>query len=41
MLQDAEGVFSDVSLVELPCSSNYDCIVEVIRNNKRDLFDHG
>jgi hypothetical protein len=40
MLQDAQRVFSDVSLVELPCSSNYDCIVEVIRNNKRDLFYH-
>jgi hypothetical protein len=41
MLQDAESAFSDVSLIELPITSNYDCIVDVIRNNGLDLFECG
>jgi hypothetical protein len=38
MLQDAASVFPDVYMHELPCSSNYDCIVDEIRINKKDLF---
>lgn len=38
MLHDAESAFPDVSLIELPMASNYDCVVDVISNNGKDLF---
>ena len=38
MLQDLPNYFPDVCVHELDCASNYDCIVDGIRNNKTDLF---
>ena len=39
MLREVSGVFTDVSLQEQSCSSNYDEIVNSIQINKRRLFD--
>jgi len=38
LMRDAANVFPDVRIEEIPCSSNYDSIVETIRINKRELF---
>ncbi len=40
MLREAAGVFARVRIHEVPCLTNYDCIVDVIRINQHKLFDH-
>ena len=38
MLQEAAGAFPDVVIEELTCSLDYNCIIDAIKNNGKELF---